>query len=238
MDVKRNSQIRFTSVNHPVKPFLIQTNDNVIKFKEWDYDKLPKKSALKEIAKFFLDNFANQSSHPFWKTCRKGTPTFIKSTYNNYVNFLVLNYKEQLKNPDTTLMLGRDKNGKISAAILAEPLNLTPIVKDNKTLYIDSIAVDKNYRGNHIGKRLINDVVKSINERYTDVFLVAYNESVPFYKKLGFVSLNNKYYAQRKIIDSLSEERKDYPEYASFLTKPIDNNKPRWFDKFKKWYNF
>ena len=126
MDVKRNSQIRFTSVNHPVKPFLIQTNDNVIKFKEWDYDKLPKKSALKEIAKFFLDNFANQSSHPFWKTCRKGTPTFIKSTYNNYVNFLVLNYKEQLKNPDTTLMLGRDKNGKISAAILAESLNLTP----------------------------------------------------------------------------------------------------------------
>ena len=238
VDIHEKRQISFRSFNHPVKPFKINTGNDVIYFKELDYTRQPKKHLLKKVATFFLDNFANQSSHPFWKTCRRGTPTFINSTYKDYINDSIETYKKLLKNPDTTIMLGRNKKSKLSAAIIAEPLSLTPIVKDNNTLYIDSIAVDKVYRGNQVGNQLMNNVISSTQNRYSDIFLVSYKESEPFYKKQGFIHLNPDHKGQRKIIRSLAEERLDFPTYASFLTKPIDESKPRWFDKLKKWYQF
>ena len=238
VDIHEKRQISFKSFNHPVRPFKINTGSDTIYFKELDYKRPAKKRLLKEVATFFLDNFANQSSHPFWETCRRGTKTFIKSTYKDYISESINTYKELLKNPDTTVMLGRNRSKKLTAAILAEPLNLTPLVKDNNTLYIDSIAVDKVYRGNHIGNQLMKNVINSTKNRYTDVFLVSYKESETFYKKQGFTPLNPEHKGQKKIIKSLAKERLDYPEYASFLTKTIDESKPRWFQKFKKWYYF
>ena len=238
MDIREKRQISFKSLNHPVKPFKINTENDIISFKEWNYREKPQKYALKEVATFFLDNFANQSSHPFWKTCRKNTPTFNNAVYKDYIKHSIKTYKELLKNPDTTILLGRNKKKQLSAALVATPLNLTSLVNDNKTLYIDSIAVAKTYRGNHIGQQLMNNTISSTKNRYTDTFLVAYNESEPFYKKQGFTHLTPGHNGQKKIIKSLARIRPDFPEYSSFLTKPIDESKPRWFDRFKKWYYF
>jgi len=229
-DIK-NNQMHFKSLNHPIKPFKLKAGNDIIKFKEIDYTQKPSKELLVDTFTFFLDNFANQSSHPYWKKCRKHTETFERKTYINKIISEINHFKKALKNPDTTLMIGRNKDNKISAAIFATPLNLTPIVKNNNTLYIDSIAVNKEYRGYNIGKNLLENVIKSTNDRYNDVFLVAYKESEPFYTKQGFKTLKNRGANQSNYIENLASERIDYPKYASFLNRPINKNKQRWYNK-------
>lgn len=232
MEIKNDPKINFKSILQPVKPFTLKTNKGKIYFKEVDYTKTLKKSLLKEISTFFLDNFASTSAHPFWKKCRKKTPTFDKEIYKDYIdNDIIKTIKTRLKNPDTTLMLGKNPNKKLVAAILANPLDLTTFVKNNNTLYIDLLAVTPKYRGNNVGKQLLTNVIESTKNRYTDVFLIAYNESVPFYQKLGFKYLENKTYNQQIITNSLARERLDYPLYASFLTKPLNHSAQRWYNE-------
>lgn len=229
MDIQNYNHTNFKSLNNPVKPFKVKTGNDVIYFKEINYNKPVKKKVLKEISTFFLDNFANQSSHPYWKFCRKHTNTFDKAIYDDYINSTIKDTKRRLKNPDTTIMLGRNKKNKLTAAIITEPLNIPNVIKDENTLYLDSVAVNKKYRGNHIGETLINKVIDS-NNKYSDMFLVSYSESVPFYKKLGFKPLTYRHSGQARIIDSMREERIDYPQYADFLTRPLDKKQPRWFN--------
>ena len=78
------------------------------------------------------------------------------------------------------------------------------------------MAVDKEYRKNHIAQKLLNSVIDTSKGRYDDAFLVAYKESVPFYAKQGFVDTTNQ-----ELIDEVAKERKDYPEFASCLSKKL-----------------
>lgn len=215
----QENYVNFTSLNRPIKPSNIKVDREVLSFGEIDYNKPPTNELLEDIATFFLDNFANQSSHPFWKSCRKGTKTFDKKVYNNYINDLIANYNKILNNPDTTVMLGRNSNREICAGIVTTPLDILKGANTDRILYLDSLAVDKQYRKNHIAQRLTNDVEESSKGRFDEVFLVAYNESVPFYKKQGFVQTEDN-----EITEHFAKERKDYPEFASFLSKNLINN--------------
>lgn len=64
------------------------------------------------------------------------------------------------------------------------------VLKDNKTLYIDDLCVDENYRGKGIGKSLYNYVLeyaKSIKCFNVTLNVWAGNESaMGFYQSLGF----------------------------------------------------
>lgn len=217
MDIKVRGSLGFTSLNNPVKPFTVKTKNDIITFKEIDYNKKVSNSFLQNMASFFLDNFANQSAHPFWKFCRKDTPTFNNKIYNSFLkDNMVPEYKKIIKNPDTTVLLGKNSKDELCAGIVSTPLNITDKIKNDKTLYIDSLAVDKEYRNNHVAQKLVDSVIDSSKGRYDDTFLVAYNESVPFYKKQGFSDIKNE-----EFITNLAEDRLDYPEYASFLSKKL-----------------
>lgn len=232
MDIKTRGYVGFTSRNCPVKPFTVQTRNDIITFKEIDYTKKPKKSFLKrvvgfvhdklkktkessihDIATFFLDNFAHQSSHPFWKLCINN-----KKLYDEYLNKeLIASYKKSFGNPDTTVLIGKDSKNHIRAGIVTEPLNLSKDLKEDKTLYIDSLAVDKDYRNSHLATKMLDAVIDSNKEKFDDTFLVAYTESVPFYKKKGFKIVEDK-----KITKAVAKERCDYPVYAAPMSKNID----------------
>ena len=112
--------------------------------------------------------------------------------------------------------MGKNSKDELCAGIVSTPLNITDKIKNDKTLYIDSLAVDKKYRNNHVAQKLVDSVIDSSKGRYDDTFLVAYNESVPFYKKQGFSDIKNE-----EFITNLAEDRLDYPEYASFLSKKL-----------------
>lgn len=226
---KRN--INFKSIRNPIRDFSLRTSVSPVYFSELDYSSKPKSKLLKELGTFFLDNFAATSSHPFWKKCRKKTPEFEKEVYDGFLQDCFIDVvKSKIKEPDTTIMIGRTKNKQISAAIFTDKLELTPFITDNDTLYVECLAVNKKYRANNLGKELLSRVTEEMKTRFNDIFLVAYNESAPFYLKQGYRFLENNKKQTQKIIESLGRERTDYPLYSSFLNKPLNPEKPRWYD--------
>ncbi len=50
-----------------------------------------------------------------------------------------------------------------------------------------------------------------------------------FYKKLGFSHLNPNDKTQNTVINFIAEDVSDYPKYLSFMTKPLQLNKQRWY---------
>lgn len=213
-----HSSLNFKSINHPIKPFQLKTNNGKLLFTEIKFNKEINPNLLQEIGSFFLDNFAAQSSHPFWKKCRKNHIEYDATTYQNYINGnLIEPIKNLIGNPDATMLIGCKNKDKIAAAIVVDPLNIDESIKNDKTLYLDLIAVDKNYRKNNVGRNLIEKIFETTKGRYEDCLLVAYNESVPFYKKLGFKNLPQN----NNITENLAKHRIDYPEYASFLIKKL-----------------
>ena len=211
-------EISFTSLNHPIKPFKLPTNYGNINFNEYDYKQTINNKGLEEIASFFLDNFAYTSAHPFWKKCQKTNTEFNNKTYNDYIQELIKGYILKLKNPDTTLLLGYNKDKKLCAGLLTTPLNLSKYIKNNNTLYIDNLAVDKTYRNNNIAKQLLEKVINSSNGRYKNSFLIAYNESVPFYLKQNYKIINDKILS-KNFFKSIKELRIDYPQYCTLMGK-------------------
>ncbi len=215
------NHISFTSKNNPIKPFVLQTKDGELHFQEIDYSKKLAKKKLKEIGSFFLDNFAYTSSHPYWKYCQKNNSEFDKETYDIYVKELVDSYKTTFKNPDTTVLLGRNNKNELCAALYTLPLNLSKVIKNNKTLYVDSLAVNEQYRNNHVSKQLLEKVLNSFGNRFQNSFLIAYNEVVPFYLKQGYMVID-KASLNDDFVKSIKELRIDYPQYCTLMAKNLD----------------
>lgn len=53
--------------------------------------------------------------------------------------------------------------------------------------YINQLVVKKEYRNNNIGRELVSFIEKEIDSIEVDAFY----SSIPFYEKLGFVSINS-----------------------------------------------
>lgn len=223
----------FSSILCPVKPFKIKTSNGTLYCSEINYTKKHKEGFYKNLGEFYLDLFANTSSHPFWVKCRK--PTLDKAVYDDYVRSSVKEYKKFFKNSDTTVILVKDKDKNLVGAIHSRVLDLGKHLKDKHTLYIDGLAVSPEYRGQNIGKILLTKILNASKQRFSDVFLVAYKESSPFYEKLKFRKMNENDPAQKFAIEQLSDIRIDYPKYADFMQKKINKRLPdRWYDRIQK----
>lgn len=227
-----NNRFNFTfkSLNNPIKPFVIKGDDDEIKFEEVDYTKPQSEELLDNVSEFFLDNFVKQSTYPNDKILRKDTPDFNENSYKTIKKEVMKDpLKESLKDADTTLMLGFNKNKELVAGINTLNLNVAPYIQDNKTLYVDSLAVDKKYRGLHIGQTLINKVIESSKDKYTDVFLMSYNKSVPFYEKQNFNKVQDT-----TITETLSSYIPEHPEHMTFMERTINPNESRWTERINK----
>ena len=233
MQINNNyNSISFSSLRCPVKPFTIETSKGTLYCSEMDYTKTYKTSFYKKLGQFFLDIFANTSAHPFWKKCRK--PTLEKDVYDDYIKSTVSDYIKYFSDPDTTVILAKDKRNRLVGAIHTRKLNLEHKIKDEDTLYIDGLAVNPKYRGQNVGKTLLEKVLEASKERFSQVFLVAYTESAKFYEKLGFERMNPKDKAQRYAIKRLSNIRIDYPQYADYLQKDLGKKLPEnWYERIR-----
>ena len=234
MQVNSNyNSISFSSLRCPIKPFTIKTPKGTLYCREMDYKTIYRNRFYKKLGQFFLDIFAETSSHPFWAKCRKAT--LDKKAYDDYIASTVSDYKKFFVDPDTTVIFAKDRRSRIVGAIQTRKLNLNSIVKDEDTLYVDSLAVLPKYRGNDVGKTLLEKVLKASKYRFSQVFLVAYKESAPFYEKLGFERMNPKDSAQKFAIKKLSDIRIDYPEYADYMQKDLEKTLPdKWFERIEK----
>lgn len=223
-------QPSFTSLNNPINKFRIKTSHGNVSVKEFtEYDSLFFDN-LKELSRFIIDSFIDGSTSPGWK---KYTKPNNRLNYQNRVlrfnNFIRNVFKQDDGN--SNVLVARDKKGNIVGAIISYSLNEIRGLKDSKTLYIDTLGVDKKYRHNNIAKILMEKVFEAGKDIYTDSMLTGYNKAVPFYEKLGYkkVDLNNPII--KMYYDILRRDRTDIPKFTKLMDKPLNENKKRWWER-------
>ena len=235
------SNISFTSKCCPIKPFTVKTKLGDIHFEELPVENYTKKGFLKNMVDFFCYNFARNTNDPQWLKFQNiaNIHEFMRLK-NMFRNEYIKVFKND--NGHLTLLVAKNQKDKVCGACLSYGFDEVPNTR-NTTLYIDSIAVDKKYRGLDIGKILLEKSVEAGKDFFTDVFLHGEKLAGGFYEKLGFVELNPKNTAQRKVIKYIAADRFDFPEYINLYTKTLDPNKPRWYklaakaiDKERRFY--
>ena len=80
------------------------------------------------------------------------------------------------------------------------------------------------------GERSFDIFSRLLKERI--IFLTGEVLAKDFYKKLGFSELNKNEKSQRCFINFLEKTRENEMKYLIPYTKPLQDNKPRWFSKF------
>lgn len=217
----------FGSRMNPVHPFKILTPQGALSIEEVNYNKISQKF-IKNITEFFCDNFSKDTNDPNWLKYNR----FSKREKEDFIDQFKQYYEYSITDPSeqhVTLLIAKDSNKNIQGACLSFGCDDVPGAKYN-TLYIDSLAVNKKYRGNNIAKIMLEKSIETGRHIFTDVFLTGEKVADGFYKKLGFRDLTPDNPNEAKIINHVAKQRQDYPKYTSFLTKPIQEKRPRWYD--------
>jgi ribosomal protein S18 acetylase RimI-like enzyme len=220
MQVSMVNNLAFTSFANPIKPYKLKTDLGYISVREINYIHRPDKAFFKNLVSFFLDNFVQTSNHPYLQAFRG--PNRNQVMYDSYIKNEVKNINNALNSHDTTILVAKDKSKNIVGAIYAKKLHEGQKVVDCNTLYVDSLAVDSKYRGQGLGASMLNSVLDSSKNRFTDAFLTAYREAIPFYYKLGFKSLGYKKPDEYFIISEMSKNTDEYPMYVDYLTTKLN----------------
>ena len=222
-----NYQQNFTSKLNPIKPFSVNTKQGRVYIKEISQKEIKKSGFIRNLTVMFSKNFASLTNDPGWLIINnpneKEKAAYIIKDFIKYAKSKLLKPDENL-----TLLAVFDKNKKLQGACMSFGLDDAPGCKKS-TCYIESIGINKKYRGEGLGKILINKTLSSAKKSFTDVFLTGENLALGFYEKLGFKHLDPKDKVQKTVIDFIAQDRDDYPKYVSFLTKPLQPDKQRWY---------
>lgn len=226
MNIERNTYLKpsFTSLKNPIKPFAIKTPQGVVQCREVNYKHPPRNCFYRKLAEFFMDNYSNTSSDPIWALCREGSRD--AEVYEQTIKQWIKELKFVVQNRASTLLYAKDKEGKICSAIVSKPFNLNKQLKDAHVLYISDVAVNKNCRGSHIASAMLNRILSAERKDYTDAFLVAFRESLPFYLKNGFKEVQYNKRSQQYFIEEMLKERPDFPDFVEFVSKPLEDKSP------------
>lgn len=234
----RENRISFGSLNSPVKNFRIMTTRGKLHVQEVRLKEKSHEFAFK-ISKFFNDNFVEVSTDPQWKEFLKPENKLQYYGQNQrYANSLKNLFKHDDGN--TTVLLARDGNNNIKAGIISSTFRETPALSDSQLFYIDALAVDKDFRGENIGKRLLDKVLDSARKTgtqknnkslFTDAVLAGYENAVPFYEKAGFRELSCDTYKKALFYKELKKVRDDIPKYARLMYLPLDETAKRFYDR-------
>ncbi len=222
----------FGSRNIPIMPFEIKTPKGKLFVQEMSLGDFKNNGDFQELSKFFIDNFIDGSTDPGWKWYLNPKH---ESGYKNRIKRFSIFCKELFKNDDgnTTFLVAKDKQNKIKAgAISCTCDELPPFVNNSNIFYLDSLAVDKKYRNNGVGKTLLEKTLTT-SKGYTDAVLTGYNKAVPLYKKLGFKNLQEIGFQNKdvkKIWDIVREDRDDIPRHTQLMTKVLDEKASRWWE--------
>lgn len=235
MNIQNNnvSSLKFTSRLNPISSHIVKTSHGKLILREATNSELKNSNFVENVSKLFCSNFASNTNDPAWKMYNLGSKKIRSQILENFKNFL----KDIFKNDDgnMTLLFAKDKRNKIQGACLSYGYNLVD-GSEKYTLYVDSIAVNKMFRGGGLGRKMLQKTIDANkkNSTFTDIFLTGEKTAAEFYKKNGFSSLNPLDKNQNKVIKLIAEDRMDYPNYIQLLSKPLKPEQPRWYDRVAK----
>ena len=232
MKIQRTeNQQYFTSRLNPIKPFQVETNLGKLNFSEVKRSQLKDANLLDEIADFFCTNFASFTNDPYWLAYRNPrNKNYLRKGYVDYMR-----PKIKYDDGNLTMLTGRDENGVLRAGCLSYSFDQVPHACYT-TCYIDSIAVDKKFRGFGLGKTMLEKTIDINKNTFTDVFLKGEKKAAGFYEKMGFEKMTPENPKQRFTVNVIAEhgDGDSYPDYVHFFTKHIQPDKPLWYEVINK----
>lgn len=226
MDIIFNpNNTNFKSLNNPVKPFKVVTKAGDILVGEIPIDKLKKKKVTKSIAKLFCKSFSQSSEEPYWQGF------YEKKNRYQMINDYIKYFQSKIQNDDgnLTMLVAKNQKGKLCGASFSYTYKEVPSA-GNSTCYLDSLAIDESCRGTGLGQILVNKTMDINKNTFTDIFVKAINKAVGFYERLGFNKLAPDTPNKKYITERLVKFGEGYPDYATLMTKPLQENKPRWYE--------
>ena len=225
------NNLNFYSIQNPVKPFRVATKHGNLTVSEIDYSKDLTPNFIKKINKFFTDNFSVETNDPFWLRYRKGTPEEKLKHIKLFEKYYTSIFNNEKNKQNLTLLLAKDQKDNIQGACLTYGNHEIPGTFDT-TLYVDSLATNKKYRGQKLAQSMLEASLSVNKNTYTDVYLTSANYANPFYEKLGFLKLNPNNYKEKRVLDYIERTRRDYPEHITPYYKPLQDDKPRWYENY------
>ena len=227
----KNYAVTFGSQNNPVPKFRIKTAKGTLYVKEFTLKDARYDFKMYELSKFFTDNFIYNTNDPSL-TKYKNPENFEQ--YLDMLDRTTKYYRKMFYEDDgnLTVLEARNATGDLCGAVITQTFkDECSGLSDNKTCYVDSVAVKKKYRHNHVGRILMEKAINSSKDVYTDVFLASDNLAVPFQLKNGYRVMNYKNPAEKAVIDRINKFRGDYPDYITFMDKKLNNT-----EEHKPWY--
>ena len=221
--------VSFTSKVNPVKPYKISTSMGDISIAEVNLGEELTPKLIKKINRFFCDNFSKDTKDEHYMKYRTGTLLERKLSEAEFEKHYSDIFNNSELRDNTTLLLAKDSKNKIQGACLSSPYYEVPQSNKN-TLWIDSLAVNDMYRKEHIASELLNTTLNVNKNSFTDAFLTGTIFAKGFYKRLGFKPLDRRNKAQKTVYDYLKSKRYDIPKYVIPFTKPLQKDKPRWYE--------
>lgn len=221
-------QQNFTSRLNPIKSFRVKSKWGTLNIAEASPNEMRQEGFIKALVGSLCKNFASNTDDPSWTIFRDPTQKDKwKQIIDHFHNYVKRIFEQNDRN--LTLLVARDMNNKIRGACLSYGFDNIPTAKDT-TLYLDSIAFDKPFRGIGLGKLMMKKTIEANKNTFSDIFLMGEVKAAGFYEKLKFKELDAADPKQKAVIDLIALDRDDYPDYVKLFTKPLQPEKPRWYD--------
>lgn len=230
MVISSISQVSFGSKNNPVPKFPIKTDRGTLYVKEFTEKDSLYPARMYELSKFFTDNFIYNTKDPSL-TRYKNPENFEK--YLKMLDTVTNYYKRMFETDDgnLTVLEARNAIGELCGAVVVQTFRDESGIEDERTCMVDSVAVERDYRKNHVGRILMEKAIGCSKDVYSDVFLASDNLAVGFQLKNGYRIMDYNEPAQKAVIDKINSIRNDYPDYVTFMDKRLDE-----FDESEPWY--
>lgn len=217
-----NKTLSFGSKNCPVKPFAIQTQFGPLQVEEL------KTSDLTKAAKYSVGSSVEAYESwrtPYEKLDKKGKKSWITFVKDRYIKIL------NKTDGNSTILVAKNSKGKIKAIFTMQNFdefkNNAGGFADSKTGYIEECMTSSKYRGQGIGKIMINKLIETARGNFTDIVLEGENKALAFYGREGFKPLDLSNPSIKKISDFIMKARDDSYTFT-VMNKTLDPSNPWW----------
>lgn len=220
----------FGSKNKPVEAFEIDTKQGKLFVREMNADNSFPKEEANNLVKMFIDNFIDGSGSPRWKKynhpANKEKYETLIQKYTGYIKHLLVN-----DDGNTTILVAKDSKNNIKAGIISMSYKEVRGLEDNKTFYLDALAVDRQYRNNNVATTLINKALETAKGIFSDFILIGENKAVPLYAKLGFTRPDTTNAKINTVVEKIQKSSADVPRYRKLMHKVLNPEETRWWER-------
>ncbi len=228
-----NLKSSFGSKNSPIESFNIKTPKGTLFVREYKLNDFRDSNKIQKLAQLSVDNLVEGSTDPQWEQM---VGSRDRTEYLDQVDQFTHYYKKLFRSDDgnTTFLVAKDIKNRPRAAIVMSHFDEIEDLDDAHTGYIETLVVDKKYRGLNVGKVFVEKAEKTANGVFTDIFIEAFNRAKPFYENNGFTELDMINLKIKSVAEKIMEYRDDVPKFVTLMSKPIDENAERWFERLFK----